>query len=224
MFDRLISLVGENKFNIIQSKKILLVGVGGVGSYALEALVRNGFNNITVVDFDKIDITNLNRQLITNSNNIGNSKVKEAYLRAKNINPDISIEIYEKRLESSNIDELLNNKYDYVIDACDDINVKFSLIEKSLKHDYKIISSMGTAKKLNPELLHITTLDKTFNDPLARILRKKVKDAKINKKIYVVSSDEVPLDIKELGTANLVPSVAGILCVSYIVNDILKGK
>lgn len=222
MFDRLISLIGEDKFNEIQNKKILLIGVGGVGTYALEALVRNGFTNITIVDYDKIDITNLNRQLITDSTNIGHSKVIEGIIRAKRINPNILINGQETRLTMDNIDLLLNMNFDYIIDACDDINIKFSLIEKSLKHNYKLISSMGTAKKIDPTKLSITTLDKTNNDPLARILRKKVKDAKINKKIHVVSSTEVPLNINTLGSCNLVPSVAGLLCVSYIFNDIIK--
>lgn len=222
MFDRLISLIDEDNFNKIQEKKILLIGVGGVGSYALEGLVRNGFRNITIVDYDKIDITNLNRQLITNMNNIGHSKVIEGILRAKSINSNIEIDGIEKKLSQDDLDDILKLGYDYVIDACDDIQVKFALIEKSLHHNYKLISSMGTAKKLDPTKLSITTLDKTTNDPLARILRKKVKDAHINKKIWVVSSSEVPLDITTLGTANLVPSVAGLLCVSFILNDIVK--
>lgn len=222
MFERLISLIGEDNFNLIQKKKILLIGVGGVGSYALEALVRNGFTNITLVDYDKIDLTNLNRQLITNQNNIGSSKVKEGVLRAKSINPDILISGLEMFLTKDNIDEILSIEYDYIIDACDTVEIKFLLMEKSLKHNYKLISCMGTAKKTDPTKLSITTLDKTNNDPLARILRKRVKDAKINKKLYVVSSNEVPIDIKELGTANLVPSVAGLLCVSYIFNDLKK--
>ena len=120
MFDRLIKIIGENNLNKISSKKILLVGVGGVGSAALEALVRNGFNNITVIDMDIIDISNLNRQLITNSNNIGSPKVKEAVLRAKEIRKDILIEGIEKMLTSDDIEELLDNNYDYIIDACDD--------------------------------------------------------------------------------------------------------
>lgn len=222
MFERLIQLIGEEKYNEIKNTKVLLIGVGGVGSYALEALVRNGFHNITIIDYDAIDISNLNRQLITNSTNIGHSKVIEGLLRAKQINPNILIDGIEKRLTIDNLTQILDMNYDYIIDACDDINIKFELIKKSIKYNYKLISSMGTAKKLNPTKLSITTLDKTNNDPLARILRKKVKDAKINKKIHVVSSTEVPLDIKELGTANLVPSVAGLLCVSYIINDILK--
>ncbi len=211
MFDRLISLIGSDNLSLIQTKKVLLIGLGGVGSYALESLVRNGFKKITVVDFDKIDITNLNRQLITDS-----------ILRAKKINPDSLIDGIENKLTIDNINVLLDLDFDYIIDACDDVSIKFKLIENSLHYNYKLISSMGTANKLDPSKLEITTLDKTINDPLARILRKKVKEAKINKKIYVVSSREVPIKNDTLGTANLVPSITGILCVSYIINDILK--
>lgn len=223
MFERTIKLYGEEVFQKIQKAKVLLIGIGGVGTYALEALVRNGFTNITIVDYDTIDITNLNRQLITNTNNIGHSKVIEGILRAKSINPDILIDGQETKLTRDNIDVLLSVSYDYIIDACDTIDVKFALMEKSLHYPYKLISSMGTAKKIDPTKLTITTLDKTNNDPLARILRKKVKDAKINKKIPVVSSTEVPINIDCLASSNLVPSVAGILLVSYIINDIIKS-
>ncbi len=222
MFDRLIALIDESNYNKIEQQKVLLVGVGGVGSYALETLVRNGFTNITIIDYDKIDITNLNRQLITNNQNIGHSKVIAGILRSKSINPDILIDGIENKLTEANIEEILALNFDYIIDACDDINIKFLLMVKKEQYKYQLISSMGTAKKLDPTKLKITTLDKTTNDPLARILRKKVKDAKIKYKINVVSSDEVPLPIKTLGSANLVPSVAGILCVSYIINDLIK--
>ena len=217
MFDRLIALIDESNYNKIKQQKILLVGVGGVGSYALETLVRNGFTNITIIDYDKID-----RHLITNNQNIGHSKVIAGILRSKSINPDILIDGIENKLTETNIEEILALNFDYVIDACDDINIKFLLMVKKEQYKYQLISSMGTAKKLDPTKLKITTLDKTTNDPLARILRKKVKDAKIKYKINVVSSDEVPLPIKTLGSANLVPSVAGILCVSYIINDLIK--
>ncbi len=222
MFDRLISLIGEDNYKAIQNKRILLIGLGGVGSYALEALVRNGFKNITIIDYDKIDITNLNRQLLTNTQNIGHSKVIEGLLRAKSINPNIEIDGIEKKLTMDNLKDILNLEYDYIIDACDDIPVKFALIESSLHYKYKLITALGTAKKTDPTKLSITTLDKTSNDPLARILRKKVRDSHINKKLWVVSSNEVPKDMEKLGTANLVPSVAGLLCVSYIFNDIIK--
>ena len=224
MFDRLIKIIGEENLNKISSKKILLVGVGGVGSAALEALVRNGFNNITVIDMDIIDISNLNRQLITNSDNIGSPKVKEAVLRAKTIRKDILIEGIEKMLKEDDIEELLDNNYDYIIDACDDVNVKYSLIEKTLKKDTKLITCLGTAKKLDITKLSITSIDKTNYDPLARILRHKLKVNHINpKKIMVVSSTEAPIKSEGLGSASFVPNAAGLLCVSYIFNDIIKN-
>lgn len=224
MFERLIGLIGEEKLKEIERKKILLIGVGGVGSYALEALIRNGFYDITIVDFDTIDLSNLNRQLITDSTNIGKYKVDEAKKRALLINPNINIQAINEKLNKEKLRELLNQNFDYIIDACDTLDVKFALMENSLHYSYKLISSMGTAKKTDPTKLEITTLDKTNNDPIARLLRNKVRKAHINKKIYVVSSTEVPKQINMLGTANLVPSVAGLLCVSFIFNDIIKNK
>lgn len=224
MFERLIGLIGEEKLKEIERKKILLIGVGGVGSYTLEALIRNGFYDITIVDFDTIDLSNLNRQLITDSTNIGKYKVDEAKKRALLINPNINIQAINEKLNKENLRNLLNQNFDYIIDACDTLDVKFALMENSLHYSYKLISSMGTAKKTDPTKLEITTLDKTNNDPIARLLRNKVRKAHINKKIYVVSSTEVPKQINMLGTANLVPSVAGLLCVSFIFNDIIKNK
>lgn len=224
MFERLIGLIGEEKLKEIERKKILLIGVGGVGSYALEALIRNGFYDITIVDFDTIDLSNLNRQLITDSTNIGKYKVDEAKKRALLINPNINIQTINEKLNKENLRNLLNQNFDYIIDACDTLDVKFALMENSLHYSYKLISSMGTAKKTDPTKLEITTLDKTNNDPIARLLRNKVRKAHVNKKIYVVSSTEVPKQINMLGTANLVPSVAGLLCVSFIFNDIIKNK
>ncbi len=224
MFERLVGLIGEEKLKEIERKKVLLIGVGGVGSYALEALIRNGFYDITIVDFDIIDLSNLNRQLITDSTNIGKYKVDEAKKRALLINPNIKIQTINEKLNKENLRNLLNQNFDYIIDACDTLDVKFALMENSLHYSYKLISSMGTAKKTDPTKLEITTLDKTNNDPIARLLRNKVRKAHINKKIYVVSSTEVPKQINMLGTANLVPSVAGLLCVSFIFNDIIKNK
>ena len=224
MFERLIGLIGEEKLKEIERKKVLLIGVGGVGSYALEALIRNGFFDITIVDFDIIDLSNLNRQLMTDSTNIGKYKVDEAKKRALLINPNINIQTINEKLNKENLRNLLNQNFDYIIDACDTLDVKFALMENSLHYSYKLISSMGTAKKTDPTKLEITILDKTNNDPIARLLRNKVRKAHINKKIYVVSSTEVPKQINMLGTANLVPSVAGLLCVSFIFNDIIKNK
>ncbi|MDD4705932.1 MAG: ThiF family adenylyltransferase [Bacilli bacterium] len=222
MFERMISLIGKDKFSKLQTTSVLVVGIGGVGGYALEALARSGIMNISIIDYDKIEISNLNRQIISSNDNIGHNKVDVAKERVLKINPDLKIFTFNENLNKDNIDIILENKYDYIIDACDTIDTKVLLIKKFLKYKYKLISCMGTANKTNPALLSITELSKTNNDPIAKILRKKVKDLKINKKIPVVSSSETPIANKNLGTNSYIPGIAGLLCASYVINDITK--
>lgn len=222
MFDRIIALIGKEKFELLEKKKILLVGCGGVGGYALETLVRSGINNIDIIDFDNIELSNLNRQIISTQKNINNSKVEEAKKRSVSINPKININIFKTFLNKENINELLNNNYDYIIDACDSIDTKVELIKFSVKNKIKIISCMGTAKKMDPTKLRITTLDKTKYDPLAKIMRKKIKDLDIKEKITVVSTEEEPIKCDKLGSFMMVPATAGILCAKYIIEDIIN--
>ena len=223
MFDRVISLIGEDNFLKLQKVKVLIVGVGGVGGYALETLARSGITNIDIIDYDKIELSNLNRQVIATTSNINNYKVDEAKSRVLSINPNISIKIYKDFLNKENIDRYINNNYDYIIDACDSVDTKIELIKKSVNDNFKLISCMGTAKKIDPTKLSITTLDKTNYDPLAKVLRKKIKDLNINlKRIKVVSSTEKIIDCETLGSLMLVPSTAGILCAKYIIDDIIE--
>ncbi|MDD4187452.1 MAG: ThiF family adenylyltransferase [Bacilli bacterium] len=220
MFERLITLIGKDKFSKLEGANVLIVGIGGVGGYALEALVRSGIKNIAIIDGDSIELSNLNRQIISSTNNIGLSKVEEAKKRALCINPDINIKLYNENLVAENIDLILGDQFNYIVDACDTINTKILLIEKSLKYKYKLISCMGTANKTNPALFSITELSKTNNDSIARILRKRVKELKINKKIMVVSSTETTNPSNKLGTNSYIPGIAGLLCASYVINDI----
>lgn len=222
-FDRIIYLIGEEKFNVLKNKKVLIVGCGGVGSYALESLVRSGINNIGIVDFDKIDITNLNRQVIANIENIGKLKVLEAKKRALLINPSLNIKVYEEFLDEANIENIIKLDYDYVVDACDTIKTKVELIKYCTKNNIKIISSMGTAKKIDPTKLEIIKLDKTSYDPLAKCLRRKLRKDKINTKIDVISSKEKVMDCDKLGSFMFVPATAGILCAKYIIEDIINS-
>ena len=127
-FDRIINLIDKAKFNKLKKIKVLLVGCGGVGGYALETLVRSGIENIDIIDFDKIDITNLNRQIIANQNNVENLKVEEAKKRALSINPNTKVNIFPIFLNKDNINGILSNNYDYIIDACDSISTKIELI------------------------------------------------------------------------------------------------
>jgi len=223
-FERIINLIGLDTFNKLGYKKVLLVGCGGVGSYALETLIRSGIRNIDIIDFDKIDITNLNRQLITNLYNIGQYKIDEAKKRALSINLDVNINLYKEFLDENNIDKILNNNYDYVIDACDSINTKINLIINKEKYNYKLISCMGTAKKVDPTKLCITTLDKTSYDHLAKTVRKKLRCLKYNRKVMVVSSIEQTIECDTLGSFMMVPATAGILCAKYVIDDIIKSN
>ena len=224
MFERIINLIGKDNFMKIQTKKVLIIGCGGVGGYALETLVRSGINNIDIIDFDKIDITNLNRQIITNQSNIEKLKVEEAKSRCLSINTNININTYPIFLDKNNINEILSNNYDYIIDACDSVDTKLELIKQSINKNFKLISCMGTAKKIDPTKLSITTLDKTNYDPLAKVMRKKAKDLKINiKKIKVVSSTEQQIECDSLGTLMMVPATAGILCAKCVIEDIINN-
>lgn len=222
MFDRVISLIGKNNLDKIMNTTVLIVGLGGVGGYALEGLVRSGIGKLILIDFDKIDESNLNRQIITNQDNIGNDKVDEAFKRAKGINPNCDVVIYKIFLDKDTINILDDYKIDYIVDACDSVQAKKLLIDYAIDNDIKIIASMGTAKKINPSKLEIIDIRKTSYDPLAKILRKYVMDKKINKKIMVVSSTEEPIKRDVLASLVFVPATAGLLCANYIIKDIIK--
>ncbi len=220
-FDRIKSLIGEKNLNLIKEARVIIIGIGGVGGYALETLVRSGVSEIGIVDFDEVDITNLNRQIITNLNNIGEKKVILAKKRAESISNSVKIKTYCEFLNNENINTIIGNNYDYIIDACDTISTKKSLIEYAFKNNIKIISSMGTAKKLDPTKLRITKLSKTVCDPLAKVLRKTFKNEKYYNKINVVSSEETSIKTQELGSLMMVPATAGILCAKFVIDDII---
>lgn len=223
MFERIVELVGEETFNKIKNKTVLIVGLGGVGGFVTEALARSGINNLILIDYDKIDITNLNRQIISNQKNIGNYKVDEFTYRIKNINPNCNIINHKLFLDNTNINILDQYNIDYIVDACDSVQAKKLLIDYSINKNIKLISSMGTANKIDATKLEIIDIRKTSYDPLAKILRKYVNDLKTNKKIMVVSSKEQPIKREKLSTLIFVPATAGILCANYIINDIINN-
>jgi tRNA A37 threonylcarbamoyladenosine dehydratase len=202
---------------------VLLVGVGGVGGYALESMVRIGLKNITIIDNDIVDLTNLNRQIISLHSNIGLLKVDVAEKRALDINPNINLKKIDTFITKDNIDTMFNEKYDYIIDACDTVTTKVELIKKAQEKNIKIISIMGTGNRLNPTMLEITDVFKTNYDPLAKVMRKLLRDNNIIK-ADVITSKEIPIKTgtSTPGSTSLVPSVAGIYATYYIVKDILK--
>ena len=221
MFERLITLIGEDDVNKLKKANVLIVGLGGVGGYALETLVRSGIYNLTIVDGDIVELSNLNRQIISKRDVIGRPKVLVAQARTLEINPDVNLRVINEFISEDNFSLLNVDSFDYVIDACDDLNLKMLLIKNADK--YKLISSMGTANKMDMTRFKITTIDKTSYDPLAKIIRKKIKDEKIRTKFKVVSSDEkVMKNGTKLGTIAYLPAVSGLLCASYVINDIIN--
>lgn len=221
-FNKIKLLVGNNKLEIFKKANIVLIGLGGVGGSAFETLIRSGFENITIIDYDKIELSNLNRQLLSNLDNINKYKIDVAKEKGSSINNRINITGYNNKLDSNNINDLINTNTDYIIDACDDVLAKIEIIKYALKHNIKLISCMGTANKVDPTLLKITDIWNTKYDKLAKVVRKKLKELDIKSKIKVVSSDEKQISNNDLGSLYTVTNYAGILCVSYIITDIIK--
>lgn len=222
MFDRLNLLIDSNK---LKDKTVLIVGVGGVGGYVVESLTRSNIGKLIIVDFDTVDISNINRQIIATTDSINKHKVDLFDSRCKSINPDIEIVKYKEFLDESNYLDILNNKVDFIVDACDKIKSKELIIKYALDNNIPFISSMGTGNRLDPSKILITTLDKTSNDPLAKILRKWTKDNNINSKmIKVLISNELPIKTHERtpGSTAFVPSSAGLLIGSYIVKHFME--
>lgn len=223
-FDRLEKIVDVEKIKKIQNNSVLVLGIGGVGGYVVESLVRSGIGKIIIVDKDIVDETNINRQIIALTSTIGKSKVDAFEERIHDINPNCKVIKINSFINKENIELLFKKNIDYLVDACDTMSTKTLVIEECLRRKIKFISSMGTGNKFHPELLEITDIRKTINDPIAKIIRKYVKDNKINDKIMVLSSREVPVHINDriVGSTSFVPPSAGLLIASYIINDIIK--
>ena len=221
MFDRLELLIGKENIEKISKINVLIVGIGGVGGTALEALVRSGVKNITIIDKDVFSESNLNRQILSTRDSIGLYKVDVGIDRCKSINPDVNIKGLKINLDEENINELGN--FDYVIDACDDINAKLALMQYANKNNIKLISSMGTGKRLNPSNVIITRLDKTSNDPLAKKMRYEARKRGLKLNIPVVCSKEEPINNDRIIASSIfVPSTAGLMLAYYIIEKVIN--
>ena len=223
-FDRTIKLIGENSFESITRKRIAIFGIGGVGSYVVEALARVGIGALDLIDNDIVSISNINRQLIALNSTIGKDKVEVAKQRILDINPNCKVEIYKTFFspETSNLFDF--TKYDYIVDAIDSVTGKIELIMRANESNTPIISCMGTGNKLHPELFEITDIYKTSVCPLAKAMRTELKKRGI-KKLRVLYSKEIP--IKQNGqripaSISYVPSVAGLRIVSDIINSLIN--
>ncbi|RGX08959.1 tRNA threonylcarbamoyladenosine dehydratase [Paraclostridium sordellii] len=223
-------IIGQEGLEKLKNSNVIIFGVGGVGSFAAEAIARAGVGKMTIVDFDDVDITNINRQLPALHSTIGRNKVDVMKERILDINPDIDIKSIVDKYSKENSDELLCEDYDYVIDAIDMVTSKIHLIESCVKKNLKIVSSMGMGNKLDPTKIVVTDIYKTQMCPLAKVMRKELRDRKI-KKLKVVYSTEQPVELKEKimngkkvtpGSISFVPSVGGLTIASVVVNDLIK--
>lgn len=224
MFNRTISLIGEEAFDKIKNKTVVVLGVGGVGSYALEALVRSGVDHLIIIDADKIDISNLNRQLMTNIHNVGKYKVDVLEERIKSINPSCKVNKIKEFITPENLNLIFDSNPDFIIDAIDTLKTKKALIKECLIRKVKFISSTGMGNKLDATKIKITDLSKTSYDKIAKELRNFVKKEKIKGKIPVVFSDEKPIETNGIiASIMFVPATAGLLCANYAINEFIKG-
>lgn len=226
-FSREIKLIGQENFEKLKNSKILLFGIGGVGGYVLESLARSGVENITIVDFDTVSESNLNRQIIALKTTIGKYKVDVAKERVNNINPNCNIQAIKEKLTKENIDSFNFKNYDFVIDAIDMVTSKLLIIEKAKKENVEVISCMGTGNKLDAIKLQIADISKTNYCPLAKVMRKELK----NRGIYhlnVVFSTEQPKRFDEKqrkvtpASIAYVPAVAGLYISQFVIKKLME--
>ena len=243
-FARFSMMVGEDGIEKLRNSRVIVFGVGGVGSYTVEALARSGVGHITMVDFDEISESNINRQLHSLRSTIGKSKIDVMKDRILDINPDCKVELV-RRLVYDDVDEVLgNNKYDFVVDAIDVIGSKINLIEYCVKNEINIISSMGFGNKMHPEMIEIAKIKNTSFCPMARTIRSILKKKGItnvpvafSKEIPVqpnkseLFKEELPTEFRENnkiprkttpGSNSFVPGAAGLVLASYVVRKLLE--
>lgn len=233
-FSRTEILLGSEALSKLSKARILIVGVGGVGGYAAELLCRAGIGNITIVDGDFIEETNLNRQIIALNSNIGESKVSAFAKRLLDINPDLNIEPIFKFLEEEDIPSFLENgRYDFIIDAIDSVRPKCSLIREAFIRDIPIISSMGAGSRIDAGKVHLDKLSHTHHDGLSKAVRRQINNKKIADKLVVVFSDESPIfsqenqdnnNKKTVGTISYLPTVFGCYLSQYVINQLITKQ
>lgn len=228
-FSREIPLIGEDAFLRLRSARVILFGVGGVGGYILEALVRAGIGSITVVDNDTVSTSNVNRQILATESTIGMKKTDAAIKRAKDIDPDIKINAIEQFYLPENADSIELSGYDYVIDAIDTLTAKLELAKRAEANGIPFISCMGTANKLDAEGFCVTDIYKTEGCPLARAMRTSARKLGLKpfKVVYSKKSSEAVVVATENGrhvpaSISFVPPVAGFIAAGEVIKDITK--
>ena len=233
IFERQSLIIGEDATRALSQKTVALFGVGGVGSYAAEALARCGVGNIVLIDHDTVSITNVNRQLCALTSTLGRVKAEVVAQRLKDINPDINVEVRPEFFLPENADSFDFKSYDYVIDAIDTVSAKVEIAVRCNTLGIPMISCMGTGNKLDPTALRVSDLAKTSGCPLARVMRRELKKRGITH-LPVVYSEEAPItplgDIRSEngksipGSIAFVPSVAGLIAAGEAIKTLIAEK
>lgn len=223
-FSRTELVIGSEALDKIKGSSVIVFGIGGVGSYVVEGLARAGVGRLTLVDNDVVDITNINRQLPALHSTIGSFKADIMAERVIDINPECIVESVKCFFMPETADEFDFTEYDYVVDAIDTVKGKLAIIEKAFKEGVTVISSMGTGNKLDPSMFKITTIEKTKVCPLARVMRKELKEREISG-VKVLYSEEEPVKHdggRTPGSISFVPSVAGLMIAGEVVRELMK--
>lgn len=228
IFDRSEFLIGTDALQALKNSHVAVFGVGGVGSYTVEALVRGGIGKISIFDADVVSETNINRQLVATTKTVGMDKVDVAKKHLLEVNPDIDITAEKIFFNSESADDIDFSIFDYVVDAIDTVSSKILLIEKAKESNVPIISCMGTGNKLDPTRFKITDISKTSVCPLAKVMRYELKKRGITK-VKVLYSEEEPIKHGQTengrpipGSVSFVPSVAGLIIAGEVIKDIIK--
>ena len=228
-FQRSELLIGPDGMEKLSNSTVAVFGIGGVGSYVVEALARSGIGRIIMIDYGTIDITNINRQVHATVDTVGMYKVDAMKERLLSINPDIVVETFKETYNKDTKDKLLSDDYDYVVDAVDMVSSKINLIMECKDRGIEIISSMGAGNKLNPTMLKVADINDTKICPLARVMRKELRRRGV-KSLKVVFSEEYPLlvnleseDLRKAfpGSSSFVPPAFGLIIASEVVKDIV---
>ena len=228
-FKRTEIIFSRENMEKLYNSKVIVFGVGGVGGHLVEALARSGIGHIAIVDFDTVEITNINRQLVATHSSLGKSKVEVLKERLLDINPDIEVEAINKFYLPENEDEFDLSKYDYVVDAVDNMSAKISLVLRANSQNVPIISAMGAGNKIDPTKLEVSDIYKTSVDPLAKILRHELKKRGIAH-LKVVYSKEDPIKVEEYnekkraitGSTSFVPPAMGLIIASEVIKDLMN--
>ena len=226
IYDRTEKLIGSDGMEKLRSASVFIAGLGGVGGYVCEALARAGVGHLGLCDFDTVDPTNLNRQILALENTVGRQKTEVALERVRSINPDCRVEVFPFRLNEETLRQVHLPDWSFAADAIDDVPAKLLLIESCCNNGVPVISSMGTGNKLDPSCYRIVPIEKTEYDPLARVMRRELKARGI-KGVPVLYSPEAPAGAVPRGeampTVSYMPAVAGLMIAGYVIREI-AGK